>query len=157
MKLLKNICLGVVLVLIAMQFYSPTKNISSGDHTIIFIKETNPSLRLKAVFETSCYDCHSNNTTYPWYNNVAPISYWIADHVNEGKEHLNFSEWDSYSMDKKDHLLEEIEEVVKQGEMPLTEYAYLHSDAKLSDIEVNELVEWVKQTRIIYQLGKQPK
>lgn len=157
MKLLKKNSLGVVLVLIAMQFYSPTKNISPGNHTQIFIKETNPSPDLKALFETSCYDCHSNNTAYPWYNNVAPISYWIDSHVKEGKKHLNFSEWQNYSIDKKDHLLEEIEEMVVQENMPLTEYTYLHSNSKISDKEVGEIVTWVKQTRIIYQLGKQPK
>ena len=156
MKLLKKISLGVVLLLVAMQFYSPTKNISPGDHTIIFTKETNPSPELKAVFKTSCYDCHSNNTAYPWYNNVAPFSYWIADHVKEGKEHLNFSKWDTYSIDKKDRLLEEIEEVVVNGEMPLNVYTYLHNDAELSESEVNDIVEWAKQSRIIYQLGKQP-
>lgn len=157
MKLLKKNSLGVVLVLIAMQFYSPTKNISPGNHTQIFIKETNPSPDLKALFETSCYDCHSNNTAYPWYNNVAPISYWIDSHVKEGKKHLNFSEWQNYSIDKKDHLLEEIEEMVVQENMPLTEYTYLHSNSKISEKEVGEIVAWVKQTRIIYQLGKQPK
>ncbi|TLP79134.1 heme-binding domain-containing protein [Maribacter sp. ACAM166] len=157
MKLLKKISLGVVLVFVAMQFYSPTKNISPGNHTKTFIIETNPSPELKAVFETSCYDCHSNSTTYPWYNNVAPISYWIASHVKEGKEHLNFSEWETYSIDKKDHLLEELEEEVVAAKMPLTEYTYLHGNAKLSNEEVSALVEWVTQTRIIYQLGKLPK
>jgi len=120
-------------------------------------QKRNPTPELKSLFENSCYDCHSNNTKYPWYNNIAPISYWMANHVNEGKEHLNFSEWDTYSLDKKDHLLEEIEEEVVEGKMPLTEYTYTHGDAKLSENQVNDLVEWVKQTRIIYQLGKQPK
>ena len=156
MKLLKKISLGVVLLLVAMQFYSPTKNISPGNHTMIFTEETNPSPELREVFKTSCYDCHSNNTAYPWYNNIAPFSYWIADHVKEGKQHLNFSKWDTYSIDKKDRLLEEIEEVVVNGEMPLNVYTYLHDDAELSESEVNDIVEWAKQSRIIYQLGKQP-
>ncbi len=146
----------MVLIFIAMQFYSPTKNSSPGNHTAVFLKETNPSPELREVFENSCYDCHSNNTRYPWYNNIAPISYWLAGHVDEGKEHLNFSEWNSYSMDKKDHLLEELEEEVVKGEMPLNKYTYIHGDAALSGSEVNAISEWVKKTRIIYQLGKQP-
>jgi len=157
MKILKKNSLGVVLILIAMQFYSPTKNISPGNHTQIFIKETNPSPNLKALFETSCYDCHSNNTVYPWYNNIAPISYWIDSHVKDGKKNLNFSVWQNYSLDKKDHLLDEIEKMVVQAEMPLTEYTYLHGNSKITDKEVVEIIAWVKQTRIIYQLGKQPK
>ena len=157
MKLLKKVSLGVVIALVAMQFFRPTKNISAGNHTNVFIKETNPSPELLTVLKTSCYDCHSNNTAYPWYNNVAPISYWLSNHVNEGKEHLNFSDWENYTLDKKDHLLEEIKEEVENGNMPLTEYTFLHGDAKLTESEISSLVEWVKQTRIIYQLGKQPK
>jgi hypothetical protein len=156
MKLLKKITFVVVLLLVAMQFYSPTKNISPGKHTEVFVRETNPSAQLKTLFETSCYDCHSNNTVYPWYNNIAPISYWIASHVDEGKEHLNFSTWDTYSMDKKTHLLDELEKEVQKAEMPLTEYTWIHADAKLSDREVRNIVTWVKQTQIIYQLGKRP-
>ncbi|WP_405414270.1 heme-binding domain-containing protein [Maribacter sp. Asnod1-A12] len=156
MKLLKKISLGIIIVLIAMQFFSPTKNISAGNHTAVFIEETNPSPELKKIFETSCYNCHSNNTEYPWYNNIAPISYLLADHVKEGKEHLNFSEWENYSIDKKDHLLEEIEEEVVNGNMPLSQYTLFHKDSELTANEEVKLVEWVRQTRIIYQLGKQP-
>lgn len=157
MKLIKKISLGLVFVLVAMQFYSPTKNISPGDHTVILKRETNPSENIKTVLTTSCYDCHSNNTSYPWYNNIAPISYWIADHVKEGKDHLNFSDWEKYTVNEKDNILGEIEEEVVSGEMPLTEYTYLHGNAKLTEIEVEEIKEWVKHSRIIYQLGKQPK
>jgi hypothetical protein len=157
MKLLKKISLAVLVVLVGMQFFSPTKNISPGNHTEIFIKETNPSPELKTIFENSCYDCHSNNTEYPWYNNIAPISYLLADHVKDGKKHLNFSEWQGYSLRKKDHLLEEIEEEVVNGNMPLNQYTFLHNDTEITENEVNKLVEWVRQTRIIYQLGKQPK
>jgi len=157
MKLLKKICLTVVVVFIAMQFFSPTKNISAGNHTEVFITETNPKPELKKIFETSCYDCHSNNTEYPWYNNIAPISFWLADHVNEGKEHLNFSEWEDYSLDKKDYLLAEIEEEIVEGKMPLSQYTLIHSGSELSENEVVGFIEWVRQTRIIYQLGKQPK
>ncbi|MDO1511319.1 heme-binding domain-containing protein [Maribacter confluentis] len=157
MKILKKISLGVVLILVAMQFYSPTKNISPGDHTVIFTKETNPSQSLKNTLKNSCFDCHSDNTAYPWYNNIAPISYWIADHVQEGKEHLNFSKWEHYTLDKKNHLLQEIEEVVGNEEMPLTSYTYLHREAALTEIEKNEILDWVKRTRVIYQLGKLPK
>ena len=157
MKLLKKITLGVVLIFVAMQFYSPTKNTSPGNHTKTFVTETNPSAELKTIFENSCYDCHSNNTAYPWYNNIAPVSYWIASHVEGGKKHLNFSEWGKYTMDKKDHLLEELEEEIVNEEMPLTEYTWIHGNTKLSENQIDAISEWVKQTRIIYQLGKQPK
>ncbi|MDF4222006.1 heme-binding domain-containing protein [Maribacter sp. M208] len=156
MKLIKKIGLVVVVVFIAMQFFSPTKNTAAGNHTSAFITQTNPTPELKNLFETSCYDCHSNNTKYPWYNNIAPISYLLADHVKEGKEHLNFSEWQNYSLDKKDQMLAEIEEEVVDGKMPLSQYTLFHKDTELTPNEVVNLVEWVRQTRIIYQLGKQP-
>ncbi|SIQ56562.1 heme-binding domain-containing protein [Maribacter ulvicola] len=156
MKLLKKISLGIVIIFITLQFFSPTKNIAAGNHTEAFIDQTNPTPELKRLFESSCYDCHSNHTDYPWYNNIAPISFWLADHVKEGKEHLNFSDWANYSLDKKDNLLKEIEEEVVNGNMPLSQYTIFHNGTAISANEVNKLVEWVRQTRIIYQLGKQP-
>ena len=77
--------------------------------------------------------------------------------MKDGKEHLNFSEWENYSLDKKDRLLTEIEEQVVNGKMPLSQYTLFHKNTELTTSEVNKLVEWVRQTRIIYQLGKQPK
>ena len=93
---------------------------------------------------------------YPWYNNIAPISYWLANHVKEGKDHLNFSSWDKYSIKKKDHKLEEIIEMVGEGEMPLWEYTWTHGEARLTQEQRNAVVEWAKRTRILYQLGPKP-
>ena len=101
MKLLKKFFLVLLLILVIMQFFRPEKNNTQGDHTKDFILETNPPMRAKTILEQSCYDCHSNNTVYPWYNNVAPISFWLADHIKDGKKHLNFSEWDSYDAKKR--------------------------------------------------------
>lgn len=155
MKLLKNIFLALLLILIIMQFFRPDKNITQGDHTVDFISETNPSAEVKTVLEQSCYDCHSNNTVYPWYNNVAPISFWLADHVKDGKKHLNFSEWNSYDSKKKDHKLEEVEEMVAEGEMPLEEYTWTHKEADLTEEQRNEIVSWAQKTRLLYEANLQ--
>lgn len=77
-------------VLIGIQFYRPKQNIDVTNHTAIFISETNPPEKVKAILENTCYDCHSNHTEYPWYNTIAPVSYWIADHIKDGKKYLNF-------------------------------------------------------------------
>ena len=98
--------------------------------------------QVNAILKRACSDCHSNETRWPWYTNVAPLSWWIVDHVNEGREHLNFSEWASYSTEDAAHLLDEICQEVKQGKMPLENYVYLHPDARLSQADVNTLCAW---------------
>jgi len=157
MKIVKKIALSLLVIFIAMQFYRPEKNISQGDHVTIFLTETNPPQDVKLILEQTCFDCHSNNTNYPWYNNIAPVSYWLADHVKHGKGHLNASEWDSYTEKEKDHKLEEVIEMIEEGEMPLKEYTWTHEEARLTREQKTAIIEWAKQTRILYQLGQQPK
>ena len=144
------------MVFIAMQFYRPEKNISHGDHSLTFLEETNPPESVRSVLKESCYDCHSDNTIYPWYNNIAPVSYWMADHIKEGKEHLNFSDWKNYSRGEKDHKLEELINEVSEGKMPLKEYTWTHENAALSQEQIDSVVSWAQRTRILYQLGKRP-
>lgn len=156
MKIVKKILLALLLVFVAMQFYRPEKNLSPGNHSAVFLTETNPPEDVGTVLQQTCYDCHSNNTKYPWYNNVAPLSYWLADHVNHGKEHLNFSEWASYSIKEKDHKLEELIEEVEEGVMPLKEYTWTHQEAELSEEQRSAIIEWSKRTKALYQLNLRP-
>ncbi len=156
MKLAKRIGWILLIALIAIQFYRPAKNVEIGDHTAVFLSETNPPQEVKLILETTCYDCHSNNTIYPWYNNIAPVSYWMADHIRVGKGHLNFSEWESYTSKKKDHKLEELVEEVEGGEMPLKEYTWTHKEARLTPEQKEMVMAWAKKSRVLYQLGPQP-
>ena len=99
------------------------------------------------MLRSACYDCHSHETSYPWYSNLAPVSWWLKNHVNEGREHLNFSVWADYNAKKADHKLEEcFEEVAKEG-MPLKSYPLTHPEARLSEEQRAKLVTWFKQTR----------
>jgi len=157
MKIVKKVAVALLVIFIAMQFYRPEKNQAQGNHTAQFLTETNPSSDIKIILQQTCYDCHSNNTEYPWYNNIAPVSYWLADHVKDGKKHLNFSDWESYSVKKKDHKLEEVIEMIEDGEMPLKEYTWTHAEAKLTDEQRNGVIAWAKKTRALYQLNQQPK
>lgn len=152
MKVLKKILLALLVILIAMQFYRPEKNSAETDLKTAFLTETNPSKEVQKILATSCYDCHSNTTAYPWYNNISPVSYWLADHVKDGKKHLNFSEWENYTLKKKDHKLEEVIETVESGEMPLNEYIWTHGEANLTDAQKQALITWVEDTRALYQL-----
>ena len=99
------------------------------------------------ILKTACYDCHSHQAKWPWYSKVAPVSFWIGHHVEEGREHLDFSAWGTYSEKKADHKLEEIAEEVEEGEMPMESYLWIHSEAKLSDNQKALLIDYVNSLR----------
>ncbi len=107
------------------------------------------------LLKTACYDCHSNFTKYPWYSNIQPIGWWLKDHVDEGKLHLNFQEFalvkanDKYSTPalRQDHKLEEVIETVKDGEMPLKSYTIIHKESKLTDAQRKMITDWAASAR----------
>lgn len=143
----KNILKVIVAVIVIIQFFRIDKTTSPVEPAKDFISVTNAPAKVAEIIKTSCYDCHSNQTNYPWYTNIAPVSWWIGHHIEEGKEHLNFSKWADYSVKKADHKLEEFYEEVEEGEMPLSSYTNLHGDAKLSDEDKELLISWVKSLR----------
>lgn len=95
---------------------------------------------------TSCYDCHSSQTYLPWYSKVAPFSWLLADHIEEGRAHLNFSEWGTYNTRKKIGILDEIIDEVESGAMPLKSYLLIHRDARLDTEDISNLSSWVEET-----------
>ena len=104
---------------------------------------------MRAILKTNCYDCHSNHTVYPWYAEIAPVSFWLADHVKDGKKHFNVSDWESYSAKRKDHKLEELFEEVERGEMPLDSYTWIHGN--ISEDEQKILMQWAQLARLQYK------
>lgn len=157
MKVMKKIAKLLLLLFIAIQFFRPEKNINQGNHLVSFITETNPPENVKIILTNSCYGCHSNNTEYPWYNNVAPVSWWLSWHIQRAKGNLNFSDWDSYTKTQKVHKLEEVIEVIDEREMPLKQYTWLHNDTKLSKEQCEDVIEWARLTKALYELGPQPR
>jgi hypothetical protein len=140
---MKKIVLGVLVVLILIQFIRPTKNSANiGEHDISVVLKVPEEV--KQLIKTSCADCHSNSTVYPWYSEIAPVSWYLAQHVNEGKEHLNFSEWGTYNKFQKEHILKDLEAVLLDVEMPLKSYLILHKEAKLTQNQYERLLNWVK-------------
>lgn len=99
------------------------------------------------LLTAACMDCHSNETIWPWYSRVAPAKFFIADHVQEGREHLNFSTWGEMSVEDRDHALEEVVEVMEEGEMPLASYTLLHGEAKLTERQRQLLMDWANAER----------
>lgn len=154
MKILKKIALILLLVLVVLQFIRPKKNLAEGDVIADFRTETNLPKNVENTLERACFDCHSNRTKYPWYAEVAPISYWIAGHVNEGKEHFSLSDWSSYNTKRKDHKLEELAEEVKEKHMPLNSYLWIHDEAKLSQSDIDAIVAWVNEARAQFRQAK---
>ena len=97
-----------------------------------------------AILERSCRDCHTNKTNYPWYSQISPVSWWLKDHINEGRRELNLSEWGTYADRKKSKKLEEICEQVEAREMPLPSYTWVHRDSLLSEGDIRTLCDWSK-------------
>ena len=100
-----------------------------------------------AIFDRACADCHSNKTEWPWYSKVAPVSWYLAHHVDEGRRELNVSDWAAYEPKRKARKLQEICEQVEKGEMPITSYLLIHPSAKLSDADRKTLCDWSTQER----------
>jgi len=137
----------IVLFLIVIQLFDTDKNISATPSENAIEKHYQVSSHVQGLLKTSCYDCHSNNTAYPWYSNIQPVKWWLADHVNSGKRHLNFDEFNTYTKEKKLKKLDEIAETVKEGEMPLSSYTIIHHNAKLSSTDKSEIEKWVVQVK----------
>lgn len=156
MKILKKLFVVLVIIFIVAQFFGPKKN--QGDVLSFepFFQDTNPSEAVTYILKESCFDCHSDVTRYPWYDKITPINYWLASHVADGKKEFNISAWNGYSTKKKDHKFEELIEMVENKEMPLESYTFTHSEAKLTDIQIAEVMEWGKKVRFKYSLAPKP-
>lgn len=144
---MRKLLLLLLIALIAIQFIRPEKNISATvSPTDIANKYTVPA-EVAAVLKRSCNDCHSNNTNYPWYSNIQPLTWWLNDHIQDGKRQLNFSTFTAYSYKRQDHKLEEVTETIEKNEMPLPSYTRMHTEAKLSEADKKLLASWVTAVR----------
>ena len=133
--------------LVGIQFFPTSLNQSDTIPTSDFMVVNNVPKEVERIITTSCYDCHSNNTEYPWYNKVQPVAWFLEDHVAHGKEELNFNEWDSYSSRRKNSKLKSIISQIEDDEMPLASYTLIHRDARLSDTEKEIVLDWVSKLK----------
>lgn len=143
--MLKKIFIGLGILLIIIQFIHPEKN-DSNDLTNDISKKYEVPADVNRLLQVSCNNCHSNKTEYPWYANVQPVAWWLNDHIEDGKRHLNFSEFTTMPIAIQNHKLEETIEMVEKKEMPLPSYTNfgLHPEADLSDEERKTITDWAK-------------
>jgi hypothetical protein len=154
--MVKKIILVLLIALLIIQFIHPKKNQADGAQAS-FIGNVFPvPEKVEVILAKACNDCHTNNTNYPWYTNLQPVHWWLNNHILEGKNELNFDDFTNKSPRVQYHKMEEIAEQVKEGEMPLESYTWLHKNAKLSDVEKNELINWADGIRKNLE-GRYPK
>lgn len=142
MSLKKKILVGLAIILIGIQFFQPLQNQSGEVKDTHIEKVYAVPQNVKAVLQTSCYDCHSNNTRYPWYSRIQPGAWFMAKHIKEGKEELNFSDFGSYSTRKQRNKYRSMSNQVNDGTMPLNSYTLIHRNAVLSLEEKQVLTKW---------------
>ncbi len=147
MKILKTIVLALLVVFIGIQFIPTERNQSEIVPEADFLLVNNTPEKIGNLLQVSCYDCHSNNTKYPWYNKIQPIAWFLEDHIIEGKKELNFSEWDDYSNRRKKSKLKSIISQIRDDEMPLFSYTIIHGDAKFSESEKKLVMDYMKRIK----------
>ncbi|AYN69670.1 hypothetical protein D1013_07765 [Euzebyella marina] len=132
---------------VGIQFFSTSRNQSDTIPKTDFMLVNDVPKQVENIIKTSCYDCHSNNTDYPWYNKVQPVAWFLEDHVTHGKEELNFNEWADYSNRRKNSKLKSIISQIENGEMPLWSYTLIHREAKLSEDKRKTVLDWVSKLK----------
>jgi hypothetical protein len=150
----KKIFLVLVILFLAIQFIRPSRNTGSafGQEDITHSVDVPEDVR--SLLVTACYDCHSDHTDHMWYENIQPVGWWIGNHIQEGKDELNFSVFNSYKDKRKSHKFEEITEMVEEDHMPLSSYTFIHGQAKLSPEQKEKLIQWAKAGEQKFSLEK---
>lgn len=141
-RIAKWMIIGLAVVFVAIQAIRPAKTNQPVDPSQTIYSQVQVPSDVRAVLDRSCRDCHSNQTRWPWYSNVAPVSWFVIDHVNHGRSHMNFSEWSKYDRERSAELLRGICGEVKMGEMPLPSYLWVHHDARMRDGDIGTLCMW---------------
>ncbi|WP_276481857.1 heme-binding domain-containing protein [Paraflavitalea pollutisoli] len=144
--MIKKIAGILLLILIGIQFIRPERNESTGITANDIAQQYYIPPDIQEILQRACYDCHSKNTEYPWYTNIQPVGWWMSKHIEDGKESLNFNEFGSYTPKDQDHVMDEIIEVVGNGEMPLPSYLWMHGEAKLFD-DTAVLIDWARKLK----------
>ncbi len=146
-RILKRVVIALIVVVVAIQFYRPARSNPPYVSSQAIDSNTRITVQVQAIFKHSCNDCHSNATVWPWYSNVAPVSWFVIDHVNEGRRVMNLSEWGRHDTDWQSRRLRQICNEVQDGAMPLNSYTPMHPGSKLSAEDKKTLCDWTNAER----------
>lgn len=147
-KFFKWFFIFLVAGFIVIQFIRIDKSVPDYDVSGDFLAIHKPDAKVATLIKNACYDCHSFESKYPWYAEIAPVSWMVGDHIEEGREHLNFSLWSSLESGKQDHKLEESIEEMEKGKMPDPNYIKMHDEANLSESDQQTLIGYFQSLRI---------
>ena len=140
--MIKKILIFLLIALIAIQFFHPKSNKSTGDQPNSIAKVYAIPADVESILKKACNDCHSNNTRYPWYSNIQPVDWWLDNHIKDGKKEMNLDEYSNRSLRYRYNKMKQTIDLVKKGEMPLESYTWIHKDAKLTEEEKSKLTDW---------------
>jgi hypothetical protein len=140
--MVKKILLFLLVALVVIQFFHPKPNKAKGDQPNYIGKTFPVPEDVKSILAKACNDCHSNNTRYPWYSNIQPVDWWMRGHINKGKRGMNLDDFTSRSLRFQYGKMKDLIDQIKQGDMPLNSYTWIHKDAILSQTEKNTLTNW---------------
>ena len=146
-SLVRKVLISFLVIFLALQFIRPLRNNGNAESPVDISHFLQVPDSVMAIFKTSCYDCHSNHTNYPWYVNINPVGFWMRSHINDGKRALNFSDLSSFTPKKLDHRLNDIAEQVEEREMPLSSYTLIHRQAKLDAKQIEMIKAWTVDAR----------
>ncbi len=147
MKLVKVIAWIALISFVIIQFFPVEYNEYDAVPQTDFMHVNKVPATIKKSLQVSCYDCHSNNTKYPWYNKIQPVAWYLENHVAEGKAELNFNEWGNYSERRKNSKLRSIIKQIESGEMPMDSYTLIHRDAILDSSARNDIINYMSDLR----------
>lgn len=146
MRLPRKILSGLLIAFVLIQFIQPVRNLSNEIPSGHITKAINVPDKVEEVLKTACYDCHSNNTYYPWYSGIQPFGWLLAKHIRDGKAELNFDEFGAYSLRRRISKMNGIKNSMEDETMPLRSYTFLHSNARLSTNEKALIIDWATRT-----------
>jgi hypothetical protein len=155
MRAVKKTGIMILIVLVAIQFIQPARNRSGQDMPTDISRTVEVSPEIDALLKMACYDCHSNNTRYPWYTYVQPVGWILSKHIRNGKKELNFSEFGAYSLRRQQSKLKSIVDQINDNAMPLPSYKWLHKTARLSIKNKALIIDWATKTKDSIGTGNQ--
>jgi Haem-binding domain len=153
-RILKWFVIGLLVIFLGIQFIRPARTNPAIDQTQTIEAHTQMTPEVAAILDRSCRDCHSHKTVWPWYTQVAPVSWWLSNHVNDGRRDLNMSEFGKLPRDRQDRKLRQMCDEVSDGMMPLSSYLPMHPNARLSEQDKKVLCDWTEEQR--ERIGQNP-